>query len=249
MEKWRRHQLVIAPSNNEPKSGDLILRHLWKGHEGLESKSLWRYFSTITIADTKQYTTLNSGGFRDHYINFQTHHLYVLSEETPQQGDWAFSFQDGILIQEIVKVEGDIIKDSIRIFGRKWYKIIASNNHDLKTTIDGNKGELLPDVSFDIEFPSINDHDVQWYVDQYQKGNEITEVMVKYASKLNTYDHWSQIIDVSSTNEIEFKPVTDTWSDIRRDFRINHAHRCSFEDYMQENYDVPNKLDHGKENV
>ena len=61
-----------------------------------------------------------------------------------------------------------------------YREVLATTNTSLKIEIDGNRGDLLPDVSFDINLPQPSQQFIQKFVEEYNHGNVITDVLVEY---------------------------------------------------------------------
>ena len=95
-------------------------------------------------------------------------HLYVLSDDEIKEGDWCYDLKNNCTLQAKSSYEGMRIK-----------KIIATTAL-LKIEINGNRGNLLPDVSFDINLPQPSQQFIQKYIEEYNKGREIKEVLVEY---------------------------------------------------------------------
>ena len=95
--------------------------------------------------------------------------LYIISDDEIKEGDWCID-SNAIIFQH---------KNHFPIsIGQR--KIIATTNPLLKIEIDGNRGDLLPDVSFDINLPQPSQQFIQKYIEEYNKGNVITDILVKY---------------------------------------------------------------------
>jgi hypothetical protein len=116
-------------------------------------------------------------------------HLYIISDEEIKEGDWC------------------IINDSIRIgkydgnINKNWYKKIISST-------DSNLNLPQPSQSF-----------IDKYIEEYNKGNIITDVMVEYDTTLGDKEDENQnlipinIIKVNSKdNTITIKKVKDSWN-------------------------------------
>lgn len=90
---------------------------------------------------------------------YQPQHLYILSDEEIKEGDWCYHSGRGIITQWFNRPGSYKEKDALR-------KIIA--------TTDNSLGLPQPSQSF-----------IEKYVEEYNKGNIITEVMVEYEIKSN----------------------------------------------------------------
>ena len=118
------------------------------------------------VEKTKGKLILN-GLKNDEYKEHQ--HLYIISDDKIKEDDWCID-SDRNIFQH---------KNHFPIsIGQR--KIIATTNTLLKIEIDGNRGDLLPDVSFDINLPQPSQQFIQKYIEEYNKGREIKEVLVEY---------------------------------------------------------------------
>ena len=124
------------------------------------------------VEKTKGKLILN-GLKNDEYKEYQ--HLYIISNDKIKEDDWCID-SDRNIFQH---------KNHFPIsIGQR--KIIATTNPLLKIEIDGNRGDLLPDVSFDINLPQPSQQFIEKYIEEYNKGNVITDILVEYASDFNS---------------------------------------------------------------
>lgn len=151
-------------------------------------------------------------------------HLYFLSNEEVKQGDW-------------------FIVDGTSYIG----KCVGFKNGN---PIDENAEhcdcfEIIASTDESLELPKPSDEFISQYVDNYNKGNIITEVMVEYENCMIS-DNISYFgnIKLSSNNEIIIKPVVETWDDIiwnyNKSLRLGKLNP-SLGDWLKENYEVPKK--------
>ena len=159
------------------------------------------YLSPITTINKIHYTTkriLNS------YI---AQHLYIISDDEIKEGDWCYDLKNNCTLQAKSSYEGMRIK-----------KIIATTDPLLKIEINGNRGNLLPDVSFDINLPQPSQQFIEKYIEAYNKGQQITECLVEYEEiypEHFTYNPSENIITrlkVDKNNTITIKKVKDSYS-------------------------------------
>lgn len=103
----------------------------------------------------------NTFGYDSHFTN---QHLYILSDEEIKEGDWCYGM-DGIF-----QYKGKINLPDIEL--------------PKKITATTNKSIILPDrfPSF-IYLPRPSQSFIEKFVEEYNKGNVITEVMVEYETK------------------------------------------------------------------
>lgn len=162
------------------------------------------------------------------YLHIDSHgknqHLYFLSDEEIKEGDWYFSgnryeekelsqFQVGVSSTEYYKEQG--IK-----------KIIASNNPELKE-IHQNHNDF--DSVFELPRPS--NSFIQKFVEEYNSGNIIEEVMVEYVHKdckilsecTCSSIEGDLILKVAPDNTITIKPVAEDWDDFWKRISVEYS--------------------------
>jgi hypothetical protein len=170
-----KHKLVILPATKKgvPIGEFFINKPIgdWnKGHLRLER--------------CERITSLGHSWSRNG-IKTEIQHLYVLSDDDIKEGEWIY--------ESDLKTINQAGKDYIRNSADK--KIIATTDN-LKIEVDGNRGDLLPDVSFDIEVPKVKQKFIEYFIEQYNKGNIITDVVVEYRNNSLTIkkakDNWNR---------------------------------------------------------
>ena len=122
-------------------------------------------------------------------------HLYIISNEEIKEGDW--------YIDDINTIRQSITSDKDYWAVRQDYKkIIATTNTSLYVPITQDK-------PFD-ELPQPSDSFIKKYIEEYNKGNIITKMLVEY--KKATYEDWIKTaetvkdsIKVDSNNTITIK--------------------------------------------
>jgi hypothetical protein len=106
------------------------------------------------------------------------YHLYVVSDDQIKDGDWYFNTDMRTKEYGVIKADERLAKLATNAPSCK--KIIATTDSSLTIKIDGYRGDLLPDVSFDIVLPQPSQLFIERYVTEYNKGNVITESLVEY---------------------------------------------------------------------
>lgn len=153
-------QIIMLPTDKEPITGDLLLRHLWKNDPN-ECKSLWQYKETVVIGDVKQYTVLN-GSFRDYYKNFKVQHLYEVSEDKIQRGDYFISFNEDESYLEIT------LNDQVDDF-HDWADIEWTENCK----------KVVKTTDKDLQLPTFSEDFLAHYIENFAKENPKTFKIVK----------------------------------------------------------------------
>ena len=134
-------------------------------------------------------------------------HIYIISDEKIENGDWYLS-QDGKDIK-ISQCQGKEIP-----FLSK--KIIATTDTSLisinEQYFDVNKSRKSA-VLEQKTLPQIPQKFIQYYIEEYNKSNIITEVEVEYDCDHNQMP--SRVIDllkINLDNTINIKPSKDSWN-------------------------------------
>lgn len=131
-------------------------------------------------------------------------HLYFLSDEEIKEGDWMYNPEREPSILQCVG------KGSLR----GWKKIISTTDNSLEKICEYESGTWLrlpqPSTSF-----------IEKFVEEYNKGNVITEVMVEYETITKRYGSCSigegvtmnvEQLKVSKDNTITIRKVKDSWN-------------------------------------
>ena len=139
-------------------------------------------------------------------------HLYILSDEEINEGNWCED--NGVIYQ--IKDKNHLL--TVLNFGNAK-KIIATTDKSLSPRI--HKGETV-DESYPKEFrnsilPQPSQSFIQKYVEEYNKGNIITEVMVEYERYLDqiSFDYEIHVTKLKinpKDNTISVRKIKDSWS-------------------------------------
>ena len=89
-------------------------------------------------------------------------HLYVLSNDEIKEGDYCYSYK----MNKIVKSTCDVSREANKNIGF-WEKVIATTDKTLSQT---NRTEI----------PQPSQQFIQKYIEEYNRGNIITDVLVEY---------------------------------------------------------------------
>ena len=216
MEQFKKAKVVMLPTNEKTK-------HLMVYSD---------------VEKTKGKLILN-GLKNDEYKEYQ--HLYITSDDKIKEGDW--------FINDLNQIKKCISRDTKGYidfeggFNTKpssCKKIIATTNPLLKIEIDGNRGDLLPDVSFDINLPQPSQQFIQKYIEEYNKGNVITDVLVEYEEGKSYSGNEGLIIKEwlkinPKYNTITIKKIKDSYTREEVEKLCKKAYREG------QNYDTPDQ--------
>ena len=168
--------------------------------------------------------------------HIQAQHLYILSDEEIKEGDWVYenNLNQETKIYQILKREDRLMFfrfRSVPIWLDKdqhgCKKIIATTDYlILKTSKSINKKQFP-----DIIVPQIPQSFIEYFVEQYNKGNIITKVMVEYEEILGdegiikvAFGETDFKLKIKPDNTINIKPIKDSWS---RD-EVKHLLECAW---------------------
>ena len=168
-------------------------------------------------------------------LGFIPQHLYFLSDDKIKEGDW---YIDKLgIVQQCESIRDNPLtgpQSSIGSVGGKgfdkWstqyqnrdykdldncFKIVATTDESLVININGNRGDLLPDVSFDITLPRPSNE----FIKKYCELGGIDEVLVEYKCSYedcnmfgcHKYEgcHLIQQLKVAPDNTISIYPITN----------------------------------------
>jgi len=139
-------------------------------------------------------------------------HLYFLSDEEIKEGDWFVGFADGSIKPFVKQADESTVEINNWQLNKKGHssnkKIIATTDNTVKFP------ERFP--SF-VTLPQIPQSFIEKFVEEYNKSNVITEVMVEYEwnktgrkiRKLDVFDH---ILKINPDNTINISMPKDSWS-------------------------------------
>ena len=161
-------------------------------------------------------------------------HLYVTSDAEPMKGDWVLT--DKNVIGKVIKVSNTGIGTEIKILRKdnnlEYYpvdckKIIATNDGSLTLRSECVCSETeaiycgrLSDVGkCQQKLPQLHKTFIEHYINEYNKGNVITRVMVEYENSWipssSTYgigEYENKLKVNPKDNTINIKKVKDSWS-------------------------------------
>ena len=141
-------------------------------------------------------------------------HLYILSDEKIKEGDWFVGFADGSIKPFVKQADESTVEINNWQLNKKGHssnkKIIATTDNTVKFP------ERFP--SF-VTLPQIPQSFIEKFVEEYNKGNVITEVMVEYENIDMDFDpteqngiKWQTILKINSDNTINISMPKDSWS-------------------------------------
>lgn len=167
-------------------------------------------------------------------------HLYILSDDKIEEGDWVYenNLNQETKIYQIIKREGKLLFFRFRSVpiwlennNHGCKKIIATTDTSLSSIIHSNyPSGNTTGVRTLIEVPQIPQSFIDHYIQQYNKGNIITEVMVEYVDNWYIYipsgkyhddepvkmkgnlGEGDYYLKVNPNNTINIKSLKDSWT-------------------------------------
>jgi hypothetical protein len=173
-------------------------------------------------------------------------HLYILSDEEPKEGDWAYDImpnEEGVKQHSIyIKKKGVQYMDT-----STERKIIASTDKSL--IVDTPNGTVSGKHTLHTDLPQPSDAFIQRFIEEHNKGNVIEEVMVEFevdysvnceeeismcineiGNKIGCEGcrHVSLKLKISKDNTITIKEIKDSWTkeEIQQFFANVETHGC-----------------------
>ena len=147
-----------------------------------------QYHSDIEFDDTLQLVRHKG------YANKNGQHLYIVSNEKIKESDWYIWLDNS----QICRAETDIMIINQHLKNGHIKKIIATTNEYIGYT----DIRVSPVKNFCI-YPQPSDSFIKKYIEEYNKGNQITKVLVEYSKHLSEPLH--KILKSS-------KPLTHSYS-------------------------------------
>ena len=149
----------------------------------------------------------NTLGYDAHFTN---QHLYFLSDEEIKEGDWYLTFQNDKLIGGPRKCEDS----SYSFIYCKKIIVTTDSNLTIKTLlfVQGENKEI------DVLLPQPSQSFIEKFVEEHNKGNVITEVLVEYKECCGRcIDGVDECIGDrlkinSKDNSITIRKAKDSWS-------------------------------------
>lgn len=132
--------------------------------------------------------------------HLKNQHLYFLSDDEIKEGDWFL--EKGLRIS----IFPNYLTDT-----NECKKIIATTDK----TLIFMRTELIPDVFWHKDgniFPQPSEGFIQKFIDAYNSGDPITEVMVEYNHIQSTTDLNEEWLKVNSNYTITIRKMKDSWS-------------------------------------
>ena len=184
-----------------------------KYYQQCEVVMLATNYGKLTLYDYKDLKTLSYAlGNHKGSTNLIPQHLYILSDDEIKEGDWVYdtitnTIQKAMYSHEILK--------------RDFKKIIATTD----TLIIANMSDsnAVREIDFDIEVPKPSNSFISKYIEEYNKDNQIIDVLIEYSKEwvgkeyvddidAYGYDKFEKRLKINSDNTITIKKLKNSYS-------------------------------------
>lgn len=188
---YKQHQLVLVATDSTTKKGDLCLDNTGK-------------VLMVSLTDNHPY---------------KQQHLYILSEENIEAGDWIIRGNGSYGPRKVIEVRGNKI-----LCSDNWNNKDCESEFDIdecKKTIASTDKSLVIDNGFNADsinwqqLPQIPQSFIEYFITEFNKGNRINKVNVEYEEVLPSNGNYMELVEVlkiNQTNEINIKPIKEFWS-------------------------------------
>ena len=217
MEQFKRVKVVMLPTNEKAIVGILALyRNINRYNDS--------YLDIVERIEMQDYLKIwTSNGLltegKGATVKAEYQHLYVLSTEKIKEGDWVFHLDS----KTILKYDLDEKANNT------YKKIIATTDDSLGFSFKVNHGASTTTTFTSLPRPS--QQFIKKYVESYNKGNVITDILVEYeeggsysGNKGLIIKEWLKINPKDNT--ITIKKVKDSYT---REEHISNIKKFSLE--------------------
>ena len=194
-------------------------------------------------------------------INWEKQNLYIISDDKIKEGDWCIFMgkNDNSYVFQASSV-GEFDYD--KLFGEGcWHlikhckKIIATTDNSLK--LEQNIGNMTINPNCwdehkvmqtkSIKLPQPSQSFIQKYIDEYNKGNIITDVMVEYERDEEISGYEYDVLKINpKDNTITIRRIKDSWT---RDEVVKLVYKAFKAGYERSHSGYPNTDNHTKPKV
>lgn len=176
--------------------------------------------SNIVLLNNTKKLLYNVDGMRNGISQTSNQHLYILNDERFKENEY---ISDGI---EVIKATSKLVEAQTLHNRREWKKIIATTNNNISINLGKEKWVAPTNSKNDMvytrlcPFPNLPFLFIQYYIEQYNLGNVITEVEVEYelsemgavVVELGAKKEDIISLKLNPDNTINIKPLKDSWT-------------------------------------
>lgn len=152
MNQFKRAEVVMLPTNEKPE------------------ERIGYFKDVLNLNNSKYHKSLELFRSIDGINIPNPHHLYIISDDEPKLDEWGINTKNNVLF----KSKGFSSDD----YSKKYFKkIIATTDTSLLINIgryNDQNGKILQ------QLPQLSQQFIEKYIEEYNKGNIITDVLVEY---------------------------------------------------------------------
>jgi hypothetical protein len=185
---WKQHRVVML-ATNQTKIGTIMQCIKVPSSENYE-------ISTLVINKNHHVVTTNGNDY------WQPRELYILSDDEIEKGDWCIMLDS---FGNIFSNPQQYTDPKTQHLNKGLKKIIATTDSSLKYT----DYRISPVPNF-CDYLQIPQSFIQYYIDQFNSGNTITDVMVEYEGIEWLDRPLEYFIKVYNDNTISIKTIKDS---------------------------------------
>lgn len=230
MNQFKRVKVIMLPTKYS-NLGNIVMRIPYYDGENFKPKLEINKSPTNTFSGLKIY---------------QPQHLYIVSDDEIKEGDYVYDSYKNSVYQAT-----KVVIHNMKSLDYEQYlkKIIATTDSSLEVlnyhpeiTLDTYKRTLLPQPSQQF---------IEKYIESYNKGEVITDVLVEYEADLSTItkvdyglQHWDYKLKVNpKDNTITIKKLKESWNrkevtDLIKSFANNYqyaSNNIGYNKWIEEN--------------
>lgn len=136
-------------------------------------------------------------------VYHECQNLYITSDEEIKGGDWIYRYEDKKVFQsKSYFSKGNPIKKGLIT------KIIATTDKSITINDYDSSDE---DAVVNCYLPQIPHQFIEKWIEEYNKSNVITEVMVEYTNQYLS-PNYNSVIKVNPDNTINIKLIKENWT-------------------------------------
>lgn len=152
------------------------------------------------------------GEFKENHKDAINQHLYIISDEEIKEGDWFVGFADGSIKPFVNQADKSTVEINNWQLNKKGHssnkKIIATTDKSLTEKIEA----LGTGSTYVFNLPQSSQSFIKKFVEEYNKGNVITDVMVEYELCHGKNGYVPELKINPKDNTITIHKCKDSWS-------------------------------------
>lgn len=142
---------------------------------------------------------------------YEAQHIYITSDEEIKDGDYCYNRELKVFFKYFKSERLHHIDNNFN--DGKLVKIIATTN-TLLDIVKYTEGGNIINGGHPCLLPHPSQQFIQYYIEEYNKGNVITKVNVEYEQPFPENESIFDCLKVNPDNTINIKPIKDNWNNI-----------------------------------